>query len=152
MGMRGAMRQVGNCLRLGRACGGVLDRAPETPTVSLPSGTGVYKIGEPYEQNGVWYQPHAQPDYDETGVASWYGPGFHGRRTANGEIFRCFRLTAAHPTLPMPVNVRVTILTTAVRSSCASTTRPFARGRIIDVSARAARLLGFYARELRMYA
>jgi rare lipoprotein A len=120
---------------------------PETPTVSLPSGAGVYKIGEPYEQNGVWYQPHVQPDYDETGVASWYGPGFHGQRTANGEIFDESGLTAAHPTLPMPVNVRVTNLDNGRSLVLRVNDRgPFARGRIIDVSARAARLLGFYGK------
>jgi len=94
----------------------------------------------------VWYQPHAQPDYDETGVASWYGPGFHGRRTANGEIFDASGLTAAHPTLPMPVNVRVTNLDNG-RSLVLARQRPraFPRGdaihRCLGARCQAPRLL-----------
>jgi rare lipoprotein A len=119
--------------------------APETSTVSIPSGTGIYKVGEPYEENGVEYVPREQIDYDETGVASWYGPDFHGKLTANGEVFDEGGLTAAHPTLPMPVNVRVTNLDNGRSLVVRVNDRgPFARGRIIDVSARAAQLLGFY--------
>jgi rare lipoprotein A len=147
MGMRSAMRQVEIVCALAAFAAACSTAPPETPTVSLPSGTGVYKIGEPYEQNGVWYQPHTQLDYDETGVASWYGPGFHGQRTANGEIFDESGLTAAHPTLPMPVNVRVTNLDNGRSLVLRVNDRgPFARGRIIDVSARAATLLGFYGK------
>jgi len=115
--------------------------------VSLPSGNGVYKIGEPYEQEGVWYYPQEQPDYDETGIASWYGGEFRGRRTANGEVFDADALTAAHPTLPMPVNVRVTNLENGKSLVLRVNDRgPFRHGRIIDVSQRAAQLLGFYGR------
>src|ERR1700733_7729135 len=147
MGMRGAVRQVAIVCASAAFAAACSTAPPETPTVSLPSGTGVYKIGEPYEQNGIWYQPHVQPDYDETGVASWYGPGFHGQRTANGEIFDAAGLTAAHPTLPMPVNVRVTNLDNGRSLVLRVNDRgPFARGRIIDVSARAAQLLGFYGK------
>ncbi|HEX3431640.1 MAG TPA: septal ring lytic transglycosylase RlpA family protein [Rhizomicrobium sp.] len=118
---------------------------PELSSVSLPSGNGVYKIGEPYEQEGVWYYPREQPEYDETGIASWYGADFHGRRTANGEVFDLNGLTAAHPTLPMPVNVRVTNLENGKSLVLRVNDRgPFRRGRIIDVSQRAAQLLGFY--------
>jgi rare lipoprotein A len=119
--------------------------APETPLAGIPSNAGIYKIGEPYEQGGVWYYPREQPDYDETGVASWYGPGFDGQRTANGETFDASGLTAAHPTLPMPVNVRVTNLDNGRSLVLRVNDRgPFVNGRIIDVSARAARDLGFY--------
>src|SRR5579871_3017408 len=119
----------------------------ELSSVSLPPGNGVYKIGEPYEQEGTWYYPSEQPDYDETGIASWYGADFHGRRTANGEIFDANGLTAAHPTLPMPVDVRVTNLENGKSLVLRVNDRgPFKRGRIIDVSARAAQLLGFYGR------
>jgi rare lipoprotein A len=115
--------------------------------VSLPSGNGVYKIGEPYEQEGVWYYPQEQPDYDETGIASWYGGEFRGRRTANGEVFDADALTAAHPTLPMPVNVRVTNLENGKSLVLRVNDRgPFRHGRIIDVSQRAAQLLGFYGK------
>jgi rare lipoprotein A len=120
---------------------------PDVSSVSLPSGNGVYKIGEPYEQEGVWYYPLEQPDYDETGVASWYGGEFRGRRTANGEVFDADALTAAHPTLPMPVNVRVTNLENGKSLVLRVNDRgPFRRGRIIDVSQRAAQLLGFYGK------
>jgi rare lipoprotein A len=114
---------------------------PESSSVS----TGAYKIGQPYQEAGVWYYPQEQPDYDETGIASWYGLDFHGKLTANGEIFDAGGLTAAHPTLPMPVNVRVTNLENGRSLVLRVNDRgPFARGRIIDVSARAAQLLGFY--------
>jgi len=116
----------------------------ETP-VSVPPNAGIYKIGQPYEVGAVWYYPKEQPDYDETGVASWYGPEFGNRRTANGERFDPNGLTAAHRTLPMPVNVRVTNLDNGKSLVVRVNDRgPFARGRIIDVSARAAQLLGFY--------
>ncbi len=115
------------------------------PRVNLPSSAGVYKVGKPYQINGSWYYPHEQPDYDETGVASWYGPTFYGRRTADGEVFDANALTAAHRTLPMPVNVRVTNLGNGKSLVLRVNDRgPFAKSRIIDVSERAAQLLGFY--------
>lgn len=117
---------------------------PENHEVSVPSSAGIYKIGNPYQQDGIWYYPHEQPDYDETGVASWYGAEFHGQHTANGEVFDSNALTAAHRTLPMPVNVRVTNLQNGRSLIVRVNDRgPFARGRIIDVSERAADLLGF---------
>src|SRR5690348_10529637 len=81
---------------------------PSNTGVTIPPNAGVYKIGNPYEIDGTWYYPHEQPDYDETGIASWYGPTFYGHRTANGEMYDGRAFTAAHRTLPMPVNVRVT--------------------------------------------
>lgn len=121
-------------------------KPPETTTVSVPPNAGVYKIGNPYQIEGTWYYPREQPDYDETGVASWYGPTFYGRRTANGEAFDGDGLTAAHRTLPMPVNVRVTNLENGKSLIVRVNDRgPFAKGRIIDVTERAAKLLGFYA-------
>src|SRR4051794_29445560 len=69
---------------------------------------GIYKVGEPYQIGGVWYYPKADYGYDETGIASWYGEDFHGKLTANGEIFDLNRVSAAHRTLPMPSLVRVT--------------------------------------------
>lgn len=115
------------------------------PSVSLPPNAGVYKVGNPYQINGTWYYPHEQPNYDETGVASWYGPTFYGRRTADGEIFNADALTAAHRTLPLPVNVRVTNLENGRSLVVRVNDRgPFAKGRIIDLSERAAQLLGFY--------
>lgn len=113
--------------------------------VTVPSTPGIYKVGQPYQIDGTWYYPREQPDYDETGVASWYGPNFHGQQTANGEVFDANGLSAAHRTLPMPVNVRVTNLENGKSLVVRVNDRgPFARGRIIDLSAGAAKLLGFY--------
>ncbi len=103
-----------------------------------------YKVGAPYRVDGVAYVPRIDPDYDETGVASWYGPGFHGRPTANGDIYDMNALTAAHPTLPMPSRVRVVNLENGRTVVLEVNDRgPFVKGRIIDVSQRAARDLGF---------
>lgn len=124
------------------ACASAPSSSPRT--ASLPPA-GVYKVGNPYQINGTWYYPHVQPDYDETGIASWYGPKFHGKRTADGEIFNSWALTAAHRTLPMPVNVRVTNLENGRSLVLRVNDRgPYAKGRIIDVSERAAQLLGFW--------
>lgn len=106
-----------------------------------------YKVGAPYQINGVWYYPNENYSYDETGIASWYGPGFHRKRTANGEIFDANELTAAHPTLPMPCLARVTNLDNGRSVVVRINDRgPFAHGRLIDVSKRAAQLLSFDGR------
>jgi len=103
-------------------------------------------VGDPYQIDNVWYYPHEQPDYDETGIASWYGPDFYGKYTANGEIFDLNALTAAHRTLPMPCIVQITNLDNGRSMALRVNDRgPYARGRIIDVSRRAAQLLGFEA-------
>ncbi|HEY5047625.1 MAG TPA: septal ring lytic transglycosylase RlpA family protein [Rhizomicrobium sp.] len=116
-----------------------------SPRLGIPSNAGSYKVGIPYQIDGTWYYPREQPDYDETGIASWYGVSFHGRQTANGEVYDLNALTAAHRTLPMPVNVRVTNLDNGRSIILRVNDRgPYARGRIIDVSAHAAELLGFY--------
>jgi len=117
-------------------------------TVKKPDSSpkkGTYKIGKPYQIKGVWYYPHEDARYDKTGIASWYGKLFHGRRTANGEIYDMNALTAAHKTLPMPVRVRVTNLENGRSLELKINDRgPFVNGRIIDVSRRAAQLLGFF--------
>jgi len=108
------------------------------------AGRPMYKVGAPYQINGVWYYPAADYSYDETGVASWYGEQFDRKYTANGEIFDLNELTAAHRTLPMPSIVQVTNLTNGRSLQLRVNDRgPFARGRIIDVSRRASQLLGF---------
>ncbi|MEQ1868252.1 MAG: septal ring lytic transglycosylase RlpA family protein, partial [Micropepsaceae bacterium] len=105
---------------------------------------GNYKVGTPYQIAGVWYYPKEDPFYDETGVASWYGEDFHGKATANGERYDMDAFTAAHRTLPMPTIVRVTNLENGRSIKLRVNDRgPYARGRIIDVSNRAAKLLGF---------
>ena len=109
-----------------------------------PAGEGVYKVGQPYQINGIWYTPAEDPAYNKTGIASWYGRPFHGQRTANGEIYDMNTLTAAHKTLPMPSYVRVRNLENGRSLILRLNDRgPFVNGRIIDVSYRAAQLLGF---------
>jgi rare lipoprotein A len=116
----------------------------DSHSVTVPPNAGVYKIGQPYQIQGTWYYPHEQPDYDETGIASWYGPTFYGHHTANGEMYTAGDLTAAHRTLPLPVNVRVTNLDNGKSIVVRVNDRgPFAKGRIIDLSERAAELLGY---------
>lgn len=110
-----------------------------------PPAEPTYKIGAPYQIQGTWYYPAEDYEYDETGVASWYGAQFHGRRTANGETYDMNALTAAHRTLPMPSYVRITNLENGRSLILKVNDRgPFARGRIIDVSRRGAQLLGFH--------
>ena len=107
-----------------------------------PAPPGV-KIGNPYVIDGKTYYPAYDPDYDKTGIASWYGPGFHGKSTANGERYDKYDLTAAHPTLPMPSLVRVTNLENGKSLVVRVNDRgPFAENRIIDLSKRSAQLLG----------
>lgn len=105
---------------------------------------GTKKIGKPYKVGGRWYTPGHDEDYDKVGLASWYGPKFHGKSTANGEAFDQHALTAAHPTLPLPSFVRVTVVKTGKSAVLRVNDRgPFHRGRIIDVSKAAADKLGF---------
>ncbi len=109
-----------------------------------PVQMGGYKVGKPYAIADVWYYPREEYDYDETGIASWYGPGFHGKFTANGELYDQNAMTAAHRTLPMPSLVQVTNLENGRAIRVRINDRgPFAHGRIIDLSKRAAELLGF---------
>lgn len=111
---------------------------------SSDESAGGYKVGKPYRVDDVWYYPAADYGYSETGIASWYGSAFHGRKTANGELFDMNALTAAHRTLPLPSLVRVTNLENGRALTLRVNDRgPFAHGRIIDVSRRAAQLLGF---------
>jgi len=105
---------------------------------------GKYKVGNPYQIQGTWYYPHVDYEYEETGIASWYGPNFHGKATANGETFDMNELTAAHRTLPLPSLVEVTNLENGRKIHLRINDRgPFAKGRIIDVSRQGAQLLGF---------
>lgn len=128
----------------GFTAGCAVERTAPVPPVYTGAGNSVYKVGQPYQIDGTWYYPKEQPDYDETGIASWYGPTFYGHRTANGEIYNAGDLTAAHRTLPMPVNVRVTNLDNGRSIVLRVNDRgPYAKGRIIDVSEAAAGLLGF---------
>ena len=113
-------------------------------TAGVLKTKGKYKIGRPYQIKGTWYYPAENFKYVETGISSWYGPKFHGKKTANGETYDMNTLTAAHRTLPLPSVVRVINLKNGRSLNLRVNDRgPFARGRIIDVSRRAAQLLGF---------
>lgn len=107
-----------------------------------PQTQGRFKVGNPYKIDGTWYYPKEQYEFTETGIASWYGPGFHGKYTASGETFDTNELTAAHRTLQMPSLVRVTNLENGKSVIVRVNDRgPFARNRVIDLSSRAASLL-----------
>lgn len=108
---------------------------------------GSYKVGNPYKIGSDWYYPKEDMRHSETGIASWYGPTFHGKRTANGEIYDQNEMTAAHRTLPMPSLVRVTNLENGRAVVVRINDRgPFTKGRVIDLSQRAATLLGYIGR------
>ena len=124
------------------ACAGG-DVSP-SPHADGGDGRGRFKVGNPYVIDGTTYTPQEDYSYDETGVASWYGPGFHGRYTANGEVYDQTQLTGAHRTLPMPSLVRVTNLDNGKSIVVRINDRgPFARSRIMDMSSRSADLLDF---------
>lgn len=110
----------------------------------VPRGGGRFKLGKPYRVGGRIYVPRHEPDYNRNGIASWYGHDFHGRLTANGEVYDMHALSAAHPTLPLPSWVQVTNLETNRSIVVRVNDRgPFKPGRIIDLSKRAAHKLGF---------
>jgi len=115
------------------------------PGQPVPKGGGVYRVGKPYVVAGREYVPAENVNYSAVGMASWYGDDFHGRYTANGEIFDMNALSAAHPTLPLPSYVRVTNLANHRSIVVRVNDRgPYVGNRVIDVSVRTAKLLGFY--------
>ena len=110
----------------------------------LPRGGGRDQTGQPYKVRGVWYYPKEDKGYRKTGAASWYGDAFHGRLTANGEIYDQTHLTAAHPTMPLPSYARVTNTKNGSSIIVRVNDRgPYAPGRIIDLSRRAAEMLDY---------
>ncbi len=110
----------------------------------VPKGGGTYRIGKPYVVGGRTYVPEEDPNYRAEGLASWYGDDFHGRLTANGEVFDMTSLTAAHPTLPLPCYVRVTNMGNGKSLIVRVNDRgPYHGNRVLDVSHRAATLLDF---------
>lgn len=110
----------------------------------VPKGGGVVKVGIPYTIAGQTFVPRVDPAYDKVGTASWYGVMFHGRKTSNGEVYDMGALTAAHPTFPMPSYARVTNLENNRSIIVRVNDRgPYKRGRIMDLSQRAAELLDF---------
>jgi rare lipoprotein A len=111
---------------------------------AVPKGGGRDHLGKPYQVAGRWYTPRDNPSYSSTGMSSWYGDAFHGRKTANGEIYDKHSYTAAHPTMPLPSYARVTNTTNGRSIIVRVNDRgPFHGGRIIDVSERVAHALEF---------
>jgi rare lipoprotein A len=111
------------------------------PAAGRPAAHGT---NAPYQVGGIWYVPHEQPSYDETGVASWYGDAFNMKATADGEVFDMSQVSAAHTTLPLPSMVEVTNLDNGHRLTVRVNDRgPFVGGRIIDLSRAAAQELGY---------
>ncbi|MEP6840072.1 MAG: septal ring lytic transglycosylase RlpA family protein [Bradyrhizobium sp.] len=110
----------------------------------VPKGGGTYRVGKPYTVGGQVYVPEEDTNYRAEGMASWYGDDFHGRLTANGEVFDMTSLTAAHPTLPLPSYARVTNLGNGKSLIVRINDRgPYHGNRLIDVSNKAAELLDF---------
>ena len=123
------------------------DAAGDRLASQQASPAGRYKLGAPYKLNGVWYVPSEQPNYDEVGLASWYGSAFDHRATANGEVFDMSLPSAAHATLPMPCMVEVTNLENGRSIKVRLNDRgPFHPGRIIDLSKAGAEQLGYAAK------
>jgi peptidoglycan lytic transglycosylase len=113
----------------------------------VPKGGGAYKVGKPYNVNGRTYVPQENPQYRAEGVASWYGRDFHGRLTANGEVYDMHSISAAHTTLPLPCYVRVTNLNNGRSIVVRVNDRgPYHRDRVIDLSIGTAKALDFYHR------
>ncbi|KEQ08205.1 rare lipoprotein A [Pseudorhizobium pelagicum] len=109
---------------------------------TVPKGGGRFMVGKPYNVKGKTYVPKEDPSYNKSGLASWYGSAFHGRLTANGEVYDKEHLSAAHPTFPLPSYARVTNVETGSSVIVRVNDRgPFHPGRIIDVSSKAAELL-----------
>src|SRR5271166_2509458 len=112
----------------------------------VPRGGGQYLVGRPYTVAGRRYYPGEDPTYSAVGMASWYGAAFHGRRTANGEVYDMASLSAAHPTMPLPSYARVTNLGNGYSVIVRVNDRgPYHGGRVMDVSSRVAEVLDMKA-------
>ncbi|WP_110753421.1 septal ring lytic transglycosylase RlpA family protein [Phyllobacterium leguminum] len=110
----------------------------------MPRGGGRDQVGKPYQVKGKWYYPKEEPGYTRTGKASWYGSAFHGRLTANGEVYDMAHLSAAHPTMPLPSYARVTNLANGNSVIVRVNDRgPYAHDRVVDLSQRAAEMLDY---------
>ena len=147
---------VAGCLALANCAGGLSGRVDPKYGVSssarvvepgqpVPKGGGVYRVGKPYLVGGREYVPQEDVNYSAVGLASWYGDDFHGRYTANGEIFDMNSISAAHPTLPLPSYARVTNLANHRSIVVRVNDRgPYVGNRVIDLSVKTAKILGFY--------
>ncbi|AMN42419.1 septal ring lytic transglycosylase RlpA family protein [Rhodoplanes sp. Z2-YC6860] len=146
---------VGCCCLALAQCGGSVSKLDPKYGVSasprlvqlgepVPKGGGTYRVGKPYVVGGRTYSPEENSNYRAEGIASWYGEDFHGRQTANGEIYDMQSISAAHPTLPIPSYARVTNLKNQRSIIVRINDRgPYHADRLIDVSSRTAQLLGF---------
>jgi len=135
---------INNESKFSVAAFGVAASPRVTTARNVPRGGGRAVVGKPYRVAGKWYYPKVETNYDKMGTASWYGPNFQGRLTANGEIFDQNFLSAAHPTLPLPSYVRVKNLSNGRTVTVRVNDRgPFANNRLIDLSRRSAEVLGF---------
>lgn len=122
----------------------IVARSAPVKTARIQRGGGYQKLGKPYKIAGKLYVPQRDPNYDEIGVASWYGQQFHGRLTANGERFDMNSLSAAHPTMPLPAYARVTNMDNGRSVVVRVNDRgPFAHDRVIDLSRKTAAVLDF---------
>jgi rare lipoprotein A len=111
----------------------------------ITASTGQFTVGKPYSVRGRTYVPAEDPSYRADGIASWYGPDFHGGLTANGERYDMNGISAAHPTMPLPSYARVTNLDNGRSIIVRVNNRgPFVRNRLVDLSVGAARALDFY--------
>ena len=147
---------VAGCLALANCAGGLSGRVDPKYGVSssarvvepgqpVPKGVGVYRVGKPYLVGGREYVPQEDVNYSAVGLASWYGDDFHGRYTANGEIFDMNSISAAHPTMPLPSYARVTNLANHRSIVVRVNDRgPYVGNRVIDLSVKTAKILGFY--------
>ncbi len=157
LGLIGRIGAVGGCCVVLAQCGqspsGRLDpkygvsSSPRLVALGepVPKGGGTYRVGKPYVIGGRTYEPQENASYSAEGLASWYGEDFHGRATANGEVFDMASISAAHPTLPIPSYARVTNLANQKSIIVRVNDRgPYHANRLIDVSVRTAKLLGFY--------
>lgn len=138
----GATAEVSSITKFSSAEYGVAASPRVTTSKDVKKGGGRQMVGKPYKVRGKWYTPTEDPDYDKTGLASWYGPNFHGRLTANGEVYDQYHLSAAHTTFPLPSYARVTNKKNGRSVIVRVNDRgPFSHGRIIDVSSKAAEML-----------
>jgi len=163
MGRQVSVTDFGGIVRVGALaaccavlahCSGPFSSKEYSPRVveegePVPKGGGSYRIGKPYSVNGRTYVPAENPRYRAEGVASWYGRDFHGRLTANGEVYDMHSISAAHTTLPLPSYVRVTNLDNGRSIIVRVNDRgPYHRNRVIDLSIGTAKALDFYSQGL----
>jgi len=133
------------CLTLAHCSGSKYSDRVVADGEPVPKGGGSYRLGKPYNINGRTYFPSDNPSYRAEGVASWYGPDFHGRLTANGERYDMHGISAAHRTMPLPSYARVTDLDNGRSIIVRVNNRgPFVYNRIIDLSTGTAKALDFY--------